>query len=47
MKGWLFLHHSKSSRDFNLTKKPDLVLIVKEFFPIRLHSKPGYILITN
>ncbi len=34
-------------RDFNLTKKPDLVLIVKEFFPTQLHSKSGFIFCNN
>ncbi len=29
--------------NFNLTKKPDLVLIVMEFFSPQLHSKSGFI----
>jgi len=33
--------------DFNLTKKPDLVLIAKEFFPTQLHSKSGFIFYNN
>jgi len=33
--------------DFNLTKKPGLVLIVKEFFPTQLHSKSGFIFYNN
>jgi len=33
--------------DFNLTKKPGLVLIAKEFFPPQLHSKSGFIFNNN
>jgi hypothetical protein len=33
--------------DFNLTKKPDLVGIAMEFFPIQLHSKSGFIFYNN